>query len=170
MSKPAEVQSFRPILQPRRTELNAWILAGLVAAAGIALPKTGVSIWVGRGLGAFFLLSAVSISLGNWIDRRSALQLRADGVAFQNGLRNVDFAWSQVNKVQVFPSRWGKKIFVVGEKARFAFSSLTEVSLQGKAQRSGFENGEEILGIILRQSGLLDHKHQNNDNYYYQRE
>jgi len=149
-------QEYRPELLSRRGEVVAWSLAILLAAVWLFLRAgrqpflPAVTFLLG-----FFLFSAASISLGNWMDRRTVLRVDDQAVAFENGLRRARIPWQDIQEVQVFPSSWGKKVQVIGPQAHFAFRTLGEVRLQGDLKgRMGFAQGEFILEYILARSGL----------------
>jgi hypothetical protein len=162
-----EMQEFRPELLSRHGEWTAWALA-LAASLGMwFLNRSGyIPVWAWF-FWAFLLFSGVSISLGNWLDRNTVMQLEADGVRFQNGLRRVRLRWSEVQKVAVLPSRWGKSVRVIGEKSHFGFKTLGEVQFQGEVRgRTGFPEGQKVLDVILRETGLVLVEESNNAYYY----
>lgn len=164
---------FRPELLSRRGEVTAWGLALLVFGAWFVLRFTGNRVPGSLVfLAFFFLFVALAISLGNWMDRRTKIQLKPEGIAFTNGLRNVYLPWEAIRQVQVYPSGWGDKVRVIGEKAHFDFRTLGEVTVQGTVQgRMGFVEGDKILRRIL-EAGRLDHKTRSSagTGYYYSRE
>jgi hypothetical protein len=162
-----EVREFRPELISRRGEWTAWVLA-LAASVGIwLLSRSGyIPVWAWI-FWAFLLFSGVSISLGNWLDRNSAIWLEADGIRFENGLRRVQLSWLEIQKVAVLPARWGKSVQVIGEKAHFGFKTLGEVQFQGEVRgQMGFADGQKILSVILRETGLVLVEESNNAYYY----
>lgn len=163
----SEKREFRPELLSRRGEWTAWTLA-LVASLGMwflhrdgYIPTWAWIFW------AFLLFSGVSISLGNWLDRTTAIWLEADGIRFENGLRHVRLSWPEVQKVAVLPARWGRSVQVIGERSHFGFKTLGEVQFQGEVRgRTGFADGQTILDIILRKAGLVLIEESNNAYYY----
>ena len=162
-----ETHEFRPVLLSRRGEWTAWALA-LAASLGLwFLNRSGyIPLWAWF-FWAFLLFSSVSISLGNWLDRKSVVWLEPDGVRFENGLRRVRLRWPEVQKVAVLPSRWGKSIQVIGEKSHFSFKTLGEVQFQGEVRgRTGFPDGQKILDVILCETGLTLVEETNNAYYY----
>lgn len=162
-----ETREFRPELISRRGEWTAWVLA-LAASLGIwFLNRSGyIPLWAWI-FWAFLLFSGVSISLGNWLDRNSVIRLEADGIRFENGLRRVRLRWTEVQKVAVLPSRWGKSVQVIGEKSHFSFKTLGEVKFQGEVRgRTGFPDGQNILDVILREANLVLVEESNNAYYY----
>lgn len=166
---------YRPVLLPRRGELIAWTLALLVGAAWLFLEFTGRATFLAMPILMIFLLfSAASISLGNWMDRRSVLRLDDTGLSFQNGIRDVHLRWDEIQEVRAWPAQWGKKVEVIGEKTNgsrthFGFRTLGEVRVKGELKgRMGFEKGDEMLREIIQQSGLEVAKHPG-EGYYYTR-
>ncbi len=147
-----EYQEYRPILLSRRGEVIAWLLA---LATGVTTSVvwflTGKAPWFSVVLAVFFLLAGLSISLGNWMDRQTSLRIDSEGIAFQNGLRNVRLPWEQLEQIRVLPGRWGgRRIQVIGDSAYFAFQTMGEVRVGGQMKgRLGFEQGEEILRLML---------------------
>jgi hypothetical protein len=151
-----ETKSYTPELLPRQGELNAWLLA-FAAFAGIYILSLRAAIpywaWFLFGLLAF---SALSISLGNWMDRRTRIVIEAAGVSYNNGLRKTNLAWNSILEVRVAPARWGTSVQVIGQQSHFSFSTLGEMEFQGKSRgRTGFVAGKEILDEILRSAGLI---------------
>ncbi|MBC8496802.1 MAG: PH domain-containing protein [Anaerolineales bacterium] len=157
---------FHPELIPRKGERTAWLLLIL------ALVYLGVALWSDDGLTwlavvfvSLMFLSAGSITLGNWVDRKTVLRLDPDGVSFSNGLRNVSLNWEDVREVRVLDSAWGHRVQVRGPATStssrlstgFTFRTLGEVIMQGEIKgRMGFAEGESILKKILESSGLQE--------------
>lgn len=148
-------REFRPELMPRRGELMAW-LAGVGMAVGLflATSRWGSPSFIFWMFGFFLLFSAASISLGNWMDRRSVIRLGADGIAFENGLRSVRLGWPEVQNVAVVPTRLGKRVQVQGAQSHFTFKTMSESTLAGQQIRTGFAEGQEILDAVLKECGL----------------
>jgi hypothetical protein len=162
-------REYRPELLPRRGEIIAWGLSLVVAAAWFIVQRRSGSVPLAVPiLEAFLLFSALSISLGNWMDRRTFIRLDGVGIAFQNGLRNVHLGWREIRQVRVLPTRWGKKVEVVGDRAHFQFRTSGEVKVQGETKgRVGFAQGDEILRQLILSSALkiVDHP---GEGYYYE--
>jgi uncharacterized protein (DUF58 family) len=102
----------------------------------------------------FLLFSALSISLGNWMDRRSVIRLDSDGIVFENGVRSVRLSWPEVQNVAVIPTRLGKRVQVQGVTSHFTFKTMSESTLSGQQLRTGFADGQEILETVLKECGL----------------
>jgi hypothetical protein len=150
-----KVKVYKPELQPRRSEFVAWGLA-LSSLLGLLFLNLGgiIFFWAIVFVG-FLFFAGLSISLGNWMDRRTQIKIDDTGVAFQNGLRNVELTWLSVSEVTTSPSRWGEKVQVVGQKQHFEFNTLGEVTFQQQVQgRVGFQQGKEIRDEIIQKSGL----------------
>ncbi len=161
-------KELRPELSARRSEITAWVLAlVLLAAMGIMKWRFGgvpVSAWI---FGGFMLFAAFSISLGNWVDRSTVMSLDLNGIAFENGLRQVALSWQEVKKVNVLPSRWGKTVQVIGDQAHFEFRTLGKVEYKGEVQgKVGFAEGEAVLEKILEETGLVLEKEEKGRYYY----
>jgi len=151
----SEPQTFSPELLSRRGEATAWSLA-MVAAAGLYFlsQRQTVPYWAWFFV-AFLVFSAASISLGNWVDRRTLIHLESGGVAFENGLRRTHLVWNEINEVRTAPARWGISVQVIGGQAHFSFSTLGEMQFQGQVRgRTGFAQGKFILDEIIQSSGL----------------
>ncbi|MBP1694207.1 MAG: hypothetical protein H6Q37_2090 [Chloroflexi bacterium] len=159
---------FRPELLSRRGETLAWLTALLSFSAWTILSFMGRPVLsVVPFMSFFFLFAAASISLGNWVDRHTLLHLDENGVGFRNGLRNVYLSWSQILQIQVFGSKWGRKVRVLGEESHFDFRTLGELTMAGEVKgRMGFLQGEQILRQVLTSSGLREVEHSDNNIYY----
>jgi uncharacterized protein (DUF58 family) len=148
-------REFRPELLPRRGEIMAW-LAGIGMLVGLffATARWGSVSFVFWLFAAFLLFSALSISLGNWMDRRSVIRLDSNGIAFENGVRSVRLSWPEVQNVAVIPTRLGKRVQVQGAVSHFTFKTMSESTLSGQQLRTGFADGQEILETVLKECGL----------------
>ncbi len=149
-------REFRPEPIPRRGEWTAWTLTIVTLAAGLFLrAQTGQMPVIATIFIGILLLSAVSISLSNWMDRNTVLTLNPKGVAFRNGLRDVSLWWAEVQEVQVFASQFGAKVHVMGPDSTFNFRTMSEVTYKGQVRgRMGFVQGDFIIQQILKNSGL----------------
>ena len=176
MQTETQTSVYYPVQISRRGEYVAWGLALLVAAGWVLLSVTGRPVYrVIPILDVFQVILAASISLGNWMDRRTRLALDAEGLSFQNGLRDVRLSWPQVLEVRVWPTQLGKKVEVIGsqasnqagERRHFQFRTLGKLQFRGEVRgQTGFEKGEEILRQIIQNSGLQVVE-QNGDRYLY---
>jgi hypothetical protein len=151
----SEPQTYKPQLLPRQGELTAWALTFLAALGLYFLSlRSPLPTWAWF----FFLLlafSAASLSLGNWMDRKTFIRLEAGGVLFENGLRKTRLTWAGIEEVRTAPARWGTSVQVLGRQAHFSFSTLGEMRFQGQTRgQTGFAEGQLILDEILRRAGL----------------
>mgnify|MGYP000457007292 CR=1 FL=1 len=147
---------FHPELLPRRGELFAWICAVLAGLGWLTLALVAHKVTpLVPLLTVALFLAALVISLSNWADRSTIIRMDENGIGFRNGLRNVNLTWSDIREVRVYPSQWGKKVYVIGEKEGFSFRTLAEVRLRGDLKgRFGFAQGDDILRSIVLNSGL----------------
>lgn len=148
-------REFRPELMPRRSELIAWLAGiGMLVGLFLATSRWGAQSFVFWVFAALLLFSAASISLGNWMDRRSVIRMGVDGIAFESGVRSVRLGWPEVQNVAVIPTRLGKRVQVQGAQSHFTFKTMSESTLGGQVIRTGFADGQEILETVLEESGL----------------
>lgn len=166
--KPLNDGIYRPELLSRRGEWIAWGLALVVWISMLALLLRGIDVILAMPIvGILLILAALSISLGNWMDRKTFLTFDTDSIAFRNGLRNVSLNWQDIREVRVLPSRWGKKVQVVGENSYFEFRTLGKVNVQGEEKGSvGFAEGDKILHTIVQNSQLEKTKKKENGELY----
>jgi hypothetical protein len=161
-------QIFRPETISRQGERNAWILSGFALIIELLLfwRLSSLPVWVTL-LTVLLLLSAVFISLSNWVDRKTILILKPDGIEFQNGLRNISMQWDQVETVSVVADRLGQRVHVAGSQVYFNFRMVSEVEIRGKVGgKMGFSEGETVLKEIINASGLSLTERKNQDRYY----
>ena len=170
MQSEGERSQYHPELISRRGELTAWTLAILTTGAWIFLAIGDHRIFWGIPvLAVLLLLSALSISLGNWMDRQSVITVDPAGIKFTNGVRHAELGWHQIQQVKVYKHRWGDKVHVVGERSHFSFRKLGEVTARGQVKgRMGFADGEYILQTVLKSAGLREIEH-DQEYYYYAR-
>ena len=137
-------QEYHPEQIPRTGERNAWLLTALAAVSWIVLLwRANTLSWVGLLIVLFLLGAALSISLGNWMDRHTVLTLAGGQITYKNGIRDLALSWDQVHELRIFPSRWGERVQVLGfdeDKSSkgqspfnvgFVFHTLGEVEFQG---------------------------------------
>jgi len=162
---------YRPEILPRRGELSAWILTSLSGAAWLVMEVTSTQKYFGiLILFVFFLLSALIISLGNWMDRHTQIVIHENSILFQDGLRLIDLSWDEIQHVEIYPSKWGNKVRVLGNERRINYRTLGEISLKGEVKgRMGFIDGEEITNKILDKSQLKQVNISEEGVYYYSR-
>jgi hypothetical protein len=167
---PADLE-YRPELQSRRVEWTTWSLALVVGAAWFFLVLTGNPVPRPVPVLAILLsLFGSGVTLSNWMDRRTLLRLQPSGVFFTNGLRRSNIPWIEIEKIQVFPSPWGKKVRVIGQKAAFDFRTLGEVRLAGESKgRMGFTEGEKILHKLVEAAHLKNIQRTETGAVYYSR-
>ena len=152
---PSKTRTYRPNFLSRRNELIAWVLAALGALGSLLASRyTELPQWLLVGVGVL-LLAAAGLSLGNWMDRRTVLEFREEGLEFRNGLRHIKLGWRDLRSVEVRRSGVGDAVQVTGAKSRFKFTVSGGVRLRGKRQaKFGFSDGDEIIKEMVRRSGL----------------
>ena len=160
-------REFHPELMSRRGEILAWLVSlGLVLTLILGTINWGPMLWLYWLFTVFIILSAMSISLGNWVDHRSVIHMDSDGIAFENGLRSVRLGWREVQNVAVVEARSGKRVQVQGPMSRFTFRMMRESAFNGQLQRTGFVAGQEIFETILLESGVKFKAEKNGMSYY----
>lgn len=160
-------QVYKPQTLTRTGELNAWILF-FVAAAGVFFLSLRAEVpqwaWFMVALLAF---SALSISLGNWMDRNTQIQISEEGISYKNGLRSVSFAWVEIDQVRVTPANWGRSVQVVARSAFFTYKTFGEMKFRDEVKsRTGFEEGDQILTEIIQQAGLANVEQKGPSTFY----
>lgn len=149
-------QVYRPELISRRGEAIAWAMAIGLGAGWLILVWRGiVAPWLGIAFIVLHVATAGIISLGNWVDRSTRIEIDSAGIRYSNGLRRLALEWAQVQALRSFPGRFGQTVQVTGKGSYFTFHTLAEVTLRsGVTNRMGFKNGEEIMRTIVLNSGL----------------
>jgi hypothetical protein len=128
------------------------LIIGALVYVQIAHGLTVSWMWI---FAAVMLFMSLSISLGNWMDRRTILTLEAGGVLFTNGLRAVNIPWGDLQMITVRPTRWGKTAHVLGRNVHFNFSMFNKMEFQGRTQpAAGFVDGQNILDAMIRSAAL----------------
>jgi hypothetical protein len=173
------MREFTPELVSRRGEFLAWAATLVVTLAWIILSQADQPIPYAVPLMSFILLLvSLSISFGNWMDRRTSISLSESGITFRNGLRNLHFEWDEIQQLQEFPSNWGNKVRVIGNQAQFQFRTFGEVKFLGEVKgMMGFTEGKFLFEQIITKANLKRSYHPNRENntqkgtvYYYERQ
>jgi len=149
---------YRPILLSRRGEALAWLSTGLMLVGWVILILRGIDVPnFAPFMTIFLLLASLSISLGNWMDRKSVIHLSDQRVEFLNGVRHVTLTWEQVQQIEVAGSTWGNKVQVYGDLGHFTFRALGEVKAYGEVKgRMGFEQGDLIVEKMVMNAHLKE--------------
>jgi len=163
-------KALRPASLSRQGEFVAWTMTLLVIITWIFLSIRGYNIHLLIiVLGVFIFLSALALSLGNWVDRRTVIRITDEGIHFENGLRCVNFHWEQINQVEVYPSRMGKKVHVRSNRTHFDFRTSAEIKSRGNVKGYlGFREGDGILAHILEKAHF-EFREQSGSGYCYKR-
>ncbi len=158
---------YSPEKMPRQGEINAWALTFITFGGVFFLSlRESIPSWVWF-LSGMFAFSAASISLGNWIDRQTTIEIGNEAVRFENGLRKVRLEWQEVYSVKVTPARWGRSVQVSGKDGFFSFATLGVMTFRNEVKsRTGFEKGDEILDSILREAKLDKYEKMNRTTVY----
>ena len=152
----SENKLHTPELLARQGEITAWLLAAGAALGLYFLSQRQALPFWAWFLFAILAFSAISISLGNWMDRKTSILLAVGGVQFENGLRRTYMAWDAITEVRTAPARWGTSVQVLGGRSHFSFSTLGEMQFQGQVRgKTGFLAGKEIMDEIIQRAGLL---------------
>jgi len=164
-------QTYKPIKNSRRSEIIAWLFSFLLIILLLISSERGFFRIGGIILGSFFLISAVIISLGNWQNRKILLKLSEDQIWFFNGVKETRIKWYEIQRVEVYKGRFNDKINLISETERINFDIVgLEQLKQDKNPHYGFQEGVEILNIILDRTNLKVQKHEETGYYYYQKD
>lgn len=168
MEQKPDTHEYYPERISRRGELTAWGLAAVCGAGWLILVFVDGSVNpVLSILTILFVFAGLGISLGNWMDRVTVIRTDPSGIEFHNGLRNVTLLWEHIERVIVVSHKWGDKVYVIGEKARFYFRKYGEVVVRGDTKgRMGFAAGEDIFRLILEKAGLKEVERSEDEVYY----
>jgi len=163
---------YKPLLVPRRSEFNAWGLTLILLIVLIFSSLEGRGKVGGVILLVFLVLSSTTMSIGNWIDRKTYLRIGEQSVIYFNGAREVSLPWKDISRVEIIPGKFGDKIIVSSTEKRFRFQALGKIKMSEKVSgQVGFEQGTQILETILEKSGLATAERKPADSYeYYSRE
>lgn len=153
---------FRPEVSNRNSEFIAW---GLALATLFAIVILGMSqeipTWAWFLL-IMFIFSGLVISLGNWVDRKTYLEIDDESIHFANGLRDVTMLWQEIEHVWEGMGKVGMMVQVLSKTSHFSFILPKEMKFQGQVKSIvGFSDGPEIRDEIVRKAGLNDTKDHN---------
>lgn len=149
-----EVHRPEPI--PPNGEIIAWILflilagaSGLVLKQGRAIPLLLLVSTIGM------LFMALAIRFSRWLEGRSFIEVRPDGIRYSSPIRKTELAWSGINKLVASRAGNGWRIFVFSEMDRFHFQTATSMQgLGGRQAVTGYAGGAEIVAQILLHADL----------------
>lgn len=158
---------YTPEISSRNSEYIAWGLAtaSLIGIVFLYLNRE-VPVWAWSLFGLLFF-SGLVISLGNWVDRSTRIEISDEIVHFRNGLRNVSMRWEEIENVWEGKGRVGKMVQVLAKDRHFSFTLPSELKFQDQAKsKVGFPDGELIRDTILNSAGLSTVKDHSNGKVY----
>jgi hypothetical protein len=134
----------------------AWGLFGISLLAGLYMLfyifELPIVFWLASTL---LLIVALAITLSHWLEGRTVIRLKVEGIQFESPLRNVEFAWSEIEELWCGKIRGGWRYMISGTDAAFRFQSLVIIrSGQGREVRTGFGEGQKIAKMIHQSAGL----------------
>jgi hypothetical protein len=146
---------FRASPANRRSETLAWTLAlGLALSALVGRWRGAQAALFIAELAAFFVVISLWISLGNWIDRRSSIDISGTGVRYRSPLRTISLDWKVIDDLWAIPSGSSWRIVVRGQGARFSFRTSSELRVGRRSVKVGYPEGERLARSIRLRSGL----------------
>ena len=156
MNDLSAAQEYRPLLLSRRSELVTWIIT-VISVFGWFYFRQYIPALTNLML-VFFalaLFTALGSSYGNWMDRKTVLRLSQEGLAYRNGLQNIQMPWQDIQEMHLLESRLGRKVHLIGSRRQFSFRMQSDLQAFGRSkEQTGFEKGEEIVEKILKFSAL----------------
>lgn len=168
MNDLSAVQEYRPLLLTRRSELVSWIITGITLFGWLYF-RQNIPALTNLML-VFFalaLFTALGSSYGNWMDRSTVLRVSPDGLAYRNGLQNIQMPWQDIQEMHLLESRLGRKVHLIGSRRQFSFRMMSELQAFGRQrEQTGFAKGEEIVDAILQFSGLSLKNDSGSGKYY----
>lgn len=149
-------KKYFPELQSRQGELNAWGLSVLAIAGVFFLSLREVVPGWAWFLAGILTVSAASISLGNWMDRNTSIEITDESITFRNSVRTVEMTWVEMLEVKTLPARWGRIVQVFGNNLYFSFTTYGEMKFRDEVKNKiGFLEGDAILNQIIEKAGLI---------------
>lgn len=149
-------ERYVPAPPNRRGEALAWLCALGIGIAGLVLTgRYGAAPCLTWQLLGIFILAGGAISLGNWLDSRTHVELSPQGIAYQSPLRRLNVRWEEVQAISAIPLRRGWRLLVESSGGRFALRTICRLSLGPvESQPIGFPEGERIASLIRGMAGL----------------
>lgn len=105
-------------------------------------------------LAAFFGVISLWISFGNWIDRRTSVEVSGGVLRYRSPMRILSMQWDSVDQLWAIPSGSSWRIVIHGHGARFGFRTAAELRLGKRSLQIGYHEGEHLAWLIRRRSGL----------------
>ena len=127
-------KKYFPELLSRQGELNAWGLSVLAIAGVFFLSLREVVPGWAWFLAGILTVSAASISLGNWMDRNTYIEITSAGITFRNSIRIVEMSWTEILEVKTLPDRWGRTVQVFGNNLYFSFTTYGEMKFRNEVK------------------------------------
>jgi hypothetical protein len=136
----------------------AWGLFGISLLAGLYMlfyiTELPILFWLASAL---LLLVALAITLSHWLEGHTIIRLKVEGVQYESPLRNVEFAWSDIEELWCGKIRGGWRYMISGKDAAFRFQSLVVIrSGPGREVRTGFSEGPKIAKMVYQSAGLIE--------------
>jgi hypothetical protein len=172
MSNLSTPSAYKPVMNSRRSEVLAWIFSICIVLVLFVLPSSGFFRIAGFVLATFFTFSAIVMSLGNWVSRKTELRMYDEFLWLDNGIRVTTIRWEDIDCLEVFPGRFNDKIIVNSDSSnRLSFDVIKANVESGEAINiAGFKERDIILEMIIKSSGLNEKRKDGQQGYYYSKD
>lgn len=152
---------YRPVPQNPLGLRIVWLLFGATVLLWGILSFRGVKPpMLMQGTTVLLLLVALGITLSHWLDARTSIVLREEGMHYKSPLRTISLGWGEINELWCASVQGGWRFLVKGSNAAFRFQSFVEIhSGTGRSIRSGFPEGLKIAQMIVAQADLARKEH-----------
>ncbi|MBN2555373.1 MAG: hypothetical protein JXA97_05490 [Anaerolineales bacterium] len=152
----SNLQVYQPFRPRRQGEWIAWACAAALAATVVVrknlLGTPGLWAWL---LAAFFLLSALLVSYGNWIAARTRIEISPHDLRFISPIHRVTFDWPQVLSMRFDRRENFWRVHVDGGPGRIHFDTPGLLGTRtSQPVHVGIERGDKLAAAIW-QSGRL---------------
>jgi hypothetical protein len=85
------------------------------------------------------------------LEANTSILLTQEGIQYTSPIRQHQLAWSDIEQLNAYKAGNGWRIIVQTKKISFRFQTATTLrGMGGVEARTGFPQGEEIVGQILR--------------------
>lgn len=151
-----EARCFKPQALDRYGERLAWSLAAALTALTLFMFwRQGVWIAALIVITSLCIVAALLISYGNWMERRTEIEVTAQGLRYRNPLRELRADWGSIMAVFIYPRGDGWRVIIESDSTSFSFQTQTTLRLGwGREVETGIIDGLLLTSNIVGSARL----------------
>jgi hypothetical protein len=106
-------------------------------------------------LSSLCVVAALLVSYGNWMERKTEIEISEGTLRYRNPLRELRIPWDSIRAATIYPRGDGWRAIIEGEAGAFTFQTETSLKLGwGRQVETGIVDGQSLVSAIIGTADL----------------